>query len=366
MARRDDRQSGLTRRSFLIAVGGAGLAACAPSGSSPATSASAATTAAASAAGTAAVTKVPPGSKVTAATVSTSWTVRVVPQVATVKGYWKEQGLAVDIPTVGPGNTHMAAWIGGSIDFSLNINTDNVTRANAAGEKLYAVAGSSNRINYVLYSAANIKTWADLKGKTVATDTPQSSVEYLVRDLTAKHGLTPGKDFEFVTIAGTVTEREQAVIGGAVGAALGTDSDWPTLQPKGLNRLGELVEVYPDYQQAIMGGRGEVLDKKPEASIAYLKGLIRTFQFLKDPKNDDEIYQILKDTEKLSISRADYGQQVQIQRPLWPGQGELNLTGVQVVVKREQDAGRVDKAYDWHKLVRDDVLKRAQQELGIK
>ena len=364
MAKRDQSAHGLTRRGFLIAVGGAGLAACAPapssSTSSPAPSAPAAT-----GSGTA-ITTVPPGSKVVAATVSTSWTVRVVPQVATVKGYWKDQGLAVDIPVVGPGNTHMAAWIGGSIDFSLNINTDNVARANATGEKLYAVAGSSNKINYVLYSAANIKTWDDLKGKTVAIDTPQSSVEYLVRDLVAKHGLTPGTDFQFVTVAGTVTEREQAVTGGAVGAALGTDSDWPTLEPKGLHRLGQLSDVYPDYQQAIMGGRGPVIEQQPAATVAYLKGLVKTFQFIKDSKNDDEIYQILKDTEKLSLAKADFVEQLNIQRPLWPDHGELNLTGVQTVVKREQDAGRIDKSYDWHQLVRTDPLDQALKELGIK
>lgn len=364
MVRREDPRSGLTRRSFLIAVGGAGLAACTSAVQTPP-----ATTVPASAAGTSAVTKavtkVPPGSKLTAATVSTSWTVRAVPLVAAAKGYWQEQGLEVATPVVGPGNAHMAAWIGGHIDFSLNINTDLVVRSNAQGEKLYAAAGSSNKINYVLFGAANVKSWNDLKGKTVAVEGPASSSEYLVRDLAAKHNLVPGKDFQFVTIAGTVSEREQAVIGGAAGAALGTGSDWPTLRLKGLNKLGDLSEVYPNFQQAIIGARGEVLDKQPEASIAFLKGIVRSFQFLQDPKNDKEVLELLKSKEQLSVDESQWSELMSIQRPLWPANGGLNMSGLELVVKREQEAKRLPDTYDWRQFVRDQALKQAQKELGI-
>ncbi len=376
----------VNRRTFLrassLVAAAIGLAACAPAAPAQPTATSApakpAATQAAPAASPApasspaaspapspvAASKVPAGSKVTAATVSTSWTVRAVPLVATAKGYWKELGLTVDTPVVGPGNAHMAAFIGGSIDFSLNINTDLVARPNAQGEKLYAVAGSSNKINYVLFGASAIKTWADLKGKTVAIEGPASSTEYLVRDLAAKHNMEPGKDFQFVTIAGTIQEREQAVIGGAAGAALGSNSDWPTLKGKGLNWLGELAEVYPNYQQAIIASRGDLLDKQPEASVAFLKGMIRSFRFLQDPNNDQEVLQILKQND-VTVDEANWTELMSLQRPLWPADGGLNLSGVELVVKREQEAKRLPDTYDWHQLVRDQPLKQAQKELGI-
>lgn len=358
-----------SRRSFLRSAIGVsaviGLAACAPAPpSQPAPTSAPAKPAAPPAANTAPASKVPPGAKLTAATVSTSWTVRAIPLVAAAKGYWKEYGLEVATPVVGPGNAHMAAFIGGSVDFSLNINTDLIARPNAQGEKLYAVAGSSNKISYVLFGAPTVKSWDDLKGKTIAIEGPASSTEYLVRDLTGKHKLEPGKDFQFVTIAGTVQERQQAVIGGAAGAALGTNSDWPTLKAKGLNWLGDLAEVYPDYQQAVIASRGEVLDNQPAATVAFLKGIIRSFRFVLDPKNDQEVLQILKQNDVV-VDEANWSELMGLQRPLWPADGSLNLKGTEIVVKREQEAKRLADSYDWHQFVREEPLKQAQKELGL-
>jgi NitT/TauT family transport system substrate-binding protein len=345
----------VTRRAFLR-TGGAvvatvTLAACAPA--APPASAPVSSPAPTPA----------PAAKLTAATVSTSWTVRAVPLVAAAQGYWKDAGLQVSTPVVGPANAHMAAFIGGSVDFSLNINTDLIARSNAQGEKLYAVAGSSNRINYVLFGAPSIKSWADLKGKTIAIEGPASSTEYLVRDLVSKHNLEAGKDFQFVTIAGTVQEREQAVIGGAAGAALGTNSDWPTLKANGLNWLGELSEVYPSYQQAVIAARGEVLDKQPAVSAAFLKGIIRAFRFLQDPNNDRQVLQILKHND-VTVDEANWTELMALQRLLWPADGGLNLPGTEVVVKREQQANRVPASFDWRQIVRDEALTQAQKELG--
>jgi ABC-type nitrate/sulfonate/bicarbonate transport system substrate-binding protein len=375
----------VNRRAFLVSAGALaasiGLVACgtaAPTAAPPATQPPptsppkpAPTTApaapkptAAPAAAAAPASTVPPGSKLTAAVVSTSWTVRAVQLVPAAKGWWKDYGLEVATPVVGPGNAHMAAFIGGSIDFSININTDLIARTNQQGEKIYAVAGSSNKINYVLFGASNVKTFDDLKGKTVAIEGPASSTEYLVRDLAAKHNLEPGKDFQFVTIAGTVQEREQAVLGGAAAAALGTNSDWPTLKERGLNWLGDLAEVYPDFQQAVIAARGEVMDKQPTASVALLKGLIRSYQFLLDPANEQEVLQVLEQND-VSVDEANFSELLQLQRPLWPADGSLNLKGLEVVVKREQDAKRLPDTYDWHQLMRDEPLKQAQKELGL-
>jgi ABC-type nitrate/sulfonate/bicarbonate transport system substrate-binding protein len=346
----------VSRRAFLRASGGlvatVTLAACAPAappGSAPLST----------------LAPTPASvAKLTAATVSTSWTVRAVPLLAAAKGYWKDAGLEVSTPVVGPGNAHMAAFIGGSVDFSLNINTDLIARSNAQGEKLYAVAGSSNRINYVLFGAPPIKSWAELKDKTVAIEGPASSTEYLVRDLASKHNLEAGKDFQFVTIAGTVQEREQAVIGGAAGAALGTNSDWPTLKALGLNWLGELSEVYPSFQQAVIAARGDVLDKQPAASAAFLKGIIRAFRFLQDPNNDTQVLQILKQSD-VNVDEANWSELMSLQRLLWPADGGINLQGTEVVVKREQQANRLPASYDWRQLIRDEALKQAHKELGV-
>lgn len=298
------------------------------------------------------------------ASVSTSWTVRMAPLVAKEKGYWTQEGLTrVDLTVVGPAPTHMAGLIGGGFDFSINLSTDTLIRSNAKGEKVFVVAGSTNAPNYTLYGKGVAKV-TDLKGKTIATDAPGGTGELLTVDILAKYGLKRG-DVNLLPIAGTIEEREQAVLTGVASAALGSVADLPRMRAGGATLLANVSEIYPEYQFAVTGARGDILDKHPDTSVAFLKGLIRGFVFLQDPANEQEILQILKKND-VTVDEANWTETLRLQRGLMTKDGSLTLRGTDVVIGREKDGGRIPVDYTAAKLIRSETLDKAQKELGIK
>lgn len=304
--------------------------------------------------------------KVTIASVSNSWTVVTVPYVAMDKGFFEEFGLKdIEYKIVGPATTHVSAFVGGSIDFSVNLSTDTLLRANAGGGEVFAIAGSTNGNSYVLYGGKGITSIQDLKGKLAATDAPGGTGELLTADIIRAGGLEPGKDVQYVPVSGTLTERVQAMLSGTTQAALGTISDYPMLKEQGVTILGRASDIYPDYQFAVLGASGNMVDNYPETVTAYLKGMIKAWQFLSDPSNDAEVLSILK-ARDVPVDESLWPELIAIQREFWPVKdGSPNVKGIEVVLEREIEVGRVPADYTVDRLLRLDPLEKAQRELGL-
>jgi NitT/TauT family transport system substrate-binding protein len=296
------------------------------------------------------------------ATVSNSWTVMMTPLAALEKGYWKEYGLDAEVKVVGPGATHVAAVIGGSIDYSVNLNTEGIARANAKGDKIYGISGSTNKPNYALF-AKGVNSVAELKGKSIATDTPGGAAETVAIQILEGKGLKVS-DVTLVPVAGTIEERTRAMLTGATAAAIGSVSDWPTLRPQGVVQLATLEEVAPDYQFALNASRGEMLERYADTTVAFLKGMIKGYQFIHDSKNDAEITQILKKHD-IRVDDANFKELLSIQRPLMTKDGGLNRKGLEVVVQPLIDRKEVPADYKVDQLLRLEFLQQAQKELGI-
>jgi len=301
---------------------------------------------------------------VAVASVSTHWSVTLGPTLALRKGYWKEEGLDVKFTVVGPAATHVAALASGRIQFSVNLTTDTMARAAGAGARIYAIMGSSNQLPYALFGRPDVKTVRDLRGRRISIDTVGGPIDIFTQEVLAEAGLSP-RDVTLIPVAGTIPERINAMLTGVTDAAIGTISDWPTLRARGVTLLFELSRLYPDWQFAVMGSTGEMLDRNPAAVKGFIKGFIRAFRYMKDPRNEAELLQIAKDA-RLEPDEARWSELLALQRPFWPADGGLNLKGTELVLLRERDAGRIPRDFTLDRFIRVGPLYEAQRELGLR
>jgi ABC-type nitrate/sulfonate/bicarbonate transport system substrate-binding protein len=300
---------------------------------------------------------------VTAASVGPDWTVQLPTRVAEAQGYWEEEGLDVEITFVGPAPAHAAALIGRGFDFSIKLSTDTLIRANSQGEPVYAIAGSSNVPIHGIF--ANVPEISELRGRTVITDAPGGSAELLALDILDHHGIS-AEDVTLVPVSGTQEARVQAVLTNVGDAALGSVTDEPRLTAAGLHMVAEVSEVYPVYQWAVIAAHGALLEEHPDTVVAFLKGMIRAWQYIQDPANEQEILQILEGVESnVDVVSDAWTEALDIQRGLMTTDGSLDLDGVDVVLDREQRFGRVPGEYTSDRVLRLELLEQAQQELGL-
>jgi NitT/TauT family transport system substrate-binding protein len=132
--------------------------------------------------------------------------------LAQSKGFFKEEGLEVDITSTGGGGPDIRALIAGDVEFSFTTG-DNVILAQQEGKKLLMVASGLNKlfINWAMNKeTAKAKGITEstplpeklkaLKGLTVGFTNPGALTAHLAGFVTRKAGYTPQQDVNMIAI----------------------------------------------------------------------------------------------------------------------------------------------------------------------
>ncbi len=90
--------------------------------------------------------------------VSLSWNNQLPYRIAIAKGFFKDQGLAVEQIFVRGGPTAIAALVSGNVDFGSIGGAQAPIRSNARGLDLHILASLSNYTNYTLLGSKDTKS----------------------------------------------------------------------------------------------------------------------------------------------------------------------------------------------------------------
>lgn len=170
--------------------------------------------------------------------------------LAEQEGYFRDEGLKItQVVTSNPVNTANQVASGG-----LNIASDGTdTIIAAVSHKLAVKAVSTFMIPnpYTLVTLPSIKSWEDLKGKTVSMGTKQD-VTAIVFDAMAKaHRLDMNKDFD-LNIIGNTGQRFQALQSGNIQAALlGQPFDFRA-EAAGMHVFDRATNYYKDWMYTVV------------------------------------------------------------------------------------------------------------------
>jgi ABC-type nitrate/sulfonate/bicarbonate transport system substrate-binding protein len=136
--------------------------------------------------------------------------------IADTKGFFAEQGL--HLTTVQTGNVQNAinAVATKSVDF-VSIGSDSVMAAQSRQLAVKFVIPGYNTMPYALVTGPQIKSWADLKGKTVAVGAKQDVTGILMRIMATANKLDPDKDLTPI-VSGSTSSRFIALQTGNVDA----------------------------------------------------------------------------------------------------------------------------------------------------
>src|SRR6266404_7206901 len=90
--------------------------------------------------------------------------------MAEAGGFYRAQGLKVEIVTMGGGSRGAQELQAGRIDV-MRVGLSSVVQTNRAGGDLRAIAFMSNVIRFTFFSASGVKTAANLKGGVIGVST---------------------------------------------------------------------------------------------------------------------------------------------------------------------------------------------------
>ena len=190
-------------------------------------------------------------------------------------GAYLDEGLDVRIlPGVKTGPS-VQMLVGGSVETTQTVGTTTLA-AILQGAPLKVVMVFNDKPSYWLYSKKSLRNFADLKGATIASSTPGSTNDRLLKVVLEKNGVNWKKDLTVIYI-GTSDVRIRALLSGAVDAAVLTLPGNLVAEDAGFKQLlsfeGEAGALTGGVATAepFMSKRRDVLTKFLRATLKGLK-----------------------------------------------------------------------------------------------
>jgi NitT/TauT family transport system substrate-binding protein len=209
--------------------------------------------------------------------------------VAERKGYFKDEGLEVEIPDFAGGARALQALVGGSADmvsgaYEHTINM--VAKKQPIKAVVLQMKFSSIALVMSKEKAATYKTGKDLKGMKIGVTAPGSSTNMFVNNLLAKAGLKP-TDVSIVGVgtgAGAVAAMEK----GEIDAIANLDPVLTQLESTGKfvavadSRTEKgMKEIYGgDYHASVIYITDEFIKKNPNTVQAVVNAMVRADKWI--------------------------------------------------------------------------------------
>jgi len=131
---------------------------------------------------------------------TSSMTLTSIPYlVAIEKKFFEKEGLTAQY-VVMRSDLAVSGLITGDVDYNQSVSS--VLRAGAAGAPVITVAGIYNRTFFDLIARRDIKSLAELKGKTVGISRYGASTEYALRFGLRANGIDPDKEIKMLAVGG--------------------------------------------------------------------------------------------------------------------------------------------------------------------
>ena len=229
----------------------------------------------------------------------TTGSIGMVPLETSVnRGFFKRQGLDVQLITIRQSDIIIKAAIGGELHFIDILPT--AILASMRGLPIKTVAVVLKNAPYILIGQPGIRSVAALKGKKIGVSSVGSMSAYLVRDVVARNGLNPDRDVTLLTVGGT-SARSAALFGGTIDAALVVAPENYNLEQKGFRRL-LVASDYVSYPLSGVAGSTEWLARNKPLVTSFLKGLLDGSRFVR--QNKGEAINFIKSYLKLPDDEA--------------------------------------------------------------
>jgi NitT/TauT family transport system substrate-binding protein len=269
-------------------------------------------------------------------------------QLAAVKGFYREEGLDVEMIQVNPRLGAMAV-MNGDLDFTTTFGS--TLRGVLQGLPLKFVAVSVKKSEHFLITRRDIKDVQDLKGKKIAVSTLLGTDQTAAEEIMRSKGFNPALVQPIAV--GDAPMRAQALRTGLVDASSISSPHDMMLKEEGFTVLGGPEDVKYALPTSGVAVGVKYLQEKPQVVKQFIRALLKAHRFVFE--NRAETIQIMMRWLSQTPEVAAHSYQLEI-------------------VSLARNGEITD--YEWERLtegkkplaeVRDfTLLRQAQKELGIR
>ena len=212
--------------------------------------------------------------------------------VAREEGLFNRYGTEPDLILIEGGTRGAQALISGDLPV-MGMSGQPVISARARGSDLVMIAGTVNKMNYVLVGSSTVKKPDDLRGKRIGA-AQAGTASYHAVLLGLKHwGLDARRDRITILQLGNQGARVASLQSGGSDAIIVNPGLGPSLKERGNNIIADFTELPIPYPQQTVSVRERTLKSDPEFVEKVMKGVVAGNSFSLEPRNNERVKQIL-------------------------------------------------------------------------
>src|SRR5262245_17306817 len=220
------------------------------------------------------------------------------------KGVFEKHGIKVDL-TFTPNSDVMRDGLArGEFDSAQSAVDNAVHMVEAAGQDPVIVMGGDSSMNEFIVQP-EIGGFADLRGKVIAVDAPNTAYALLAKKILLNNGLKEGTDYTVKSVGGSAA-RMKAVTGSKEYAAVVLNVPFNIVATQGgLKSLGRTVDLLGPYQATgayVMRPWGQANARTLER---YIAAYIESLRWAMQPANRAESVAMLVERVKLAPGVAE-------------------------------------------------------------
>jgi ABC-type nitrate/sulfonate/bicarbonate transport system substrate-binding protein len=212
--------------------------------------------------------------------------------VGVEKGFFKNDGLTLDVVSAPSSAAVQQQLAAGSLNMGTGGLVDPI-RAIDKGAPISILRIEAQSAPYELYVKPSIKSYADLKGKTIIVGGVKDVTRIYLERMAEANGLKP-TDYDLI-YAGATSARFAALASGAVDGALISAPFNFTAASSGLKSLGTTYDYVKDFPFTGYSVNTGWAKAHHQAVQEFLTAYVQSVKWLNDPVNRDEADKILVD-----------------------------------------------------------------------
>src|SRR6266540_1588925 len=197
-------------------------------------------------------------------------------------GMSAKYGVDLEPIYMGGGMNSLAAVTSNTVQF-LSAGSTATISAHLGGIDIVMLTVQSNKLDYSVYAAPEIKSPQDLKGKIVTGTRPGAS-DSALRLYLRRAGLVPDKDVIFISVGDSQQGRLNALHRGSVSATVLAPPYSGMAKQFGLRELADLRKSDIEYAGSSIAGMGSYIKSQPQLVENFLKGYIESLYFFRTQK----------------------------------------------------------------------------------
>lgn len=287
--------------------------------------------------------------------------------VAEEKRFFQKHGIHLEEIIVRGGTNTTRAVLSNTIPIG-RINPDYVIDAMEKGAKVRIISGAMSKIPYDLVARPEIKSGAEIKGKTIGVDTLTGGTTLMVREVLEKAFKLRENDYKLLVV-GTSPDRYAALKGGSVQVTFMGPPFNLRARQDGFTKLATFHDYLGPIQFVVEFAHEDFIRSNRPHVVSFLKGMIEGQRYLYDPKNKEEVIAVHMKFMKSAreAAESDYRFLAEEFKP-WPGDSSVGKQAMEKTMELRVNAGKYEgkKAPPYLQYVDTTLVEEAKKQLGLK